>query len=287
MRARRTILASILVFSLLTAGCLKQVAKTLGELMSVHNELVKKYNEDVNVHVNDDANNLLLSVTYVNSPLNQKSAAERFRRAEDTAQIVKTKYPRIFSIREIWVGFMQQTSKLGIFHYRQILDFYVFDKEAEPLRKPEDSSGVSLEVGVTYLDRENESDIFVTGIQLEGEPGGLGITVLPHLRVSGDVRARKASPPKTVSFDFASYSEKPRFDETTPIAFLADGKPVLQTKGSFNGNDAQFCYLTVPYPAFRRMIAAEELAIKLGDKEYRLTPSQFGAIQKMGEYVKE
>jgi hypothetical protein len=64
-----------------------------------------------------------------------------------------------------------------------------------------------------------------------------------------------------------------------------DGKPVLETKGTFTGNDAEFCYLTVPYPVFRRMIAASELIIKLGDKDYPVPPTRLEALKKMGEYV--
>jgi hypothetical protein len=53
----------------------------------------------------------------------------------------------------------------------------------------------------------------------------------------------------------------------------------------FYGNDVQSYPLLVPYAAFRKMIAARELAIKLGSKEYALKPSEFAAIQRMGEYV--
>ena len=68
---------------------------------------------------------------------------------------------------------------------------------------------------------------------------------------------------------------------------MADGRPVLQTKGKFSGNDAQFCYLPVPYAAFRKMIAANNLTIKVGAREYSLTPKQFGVVQRMGDYITE
>jgi hypothetical protein len=125
----------------------------------------------------------------------------------------------------------------------------------------------------------------VNGIQLDGEPGGFRITVVPHYTVSGDVRAARARPPEVVAFDFTSYSETPRSHQTVPITFLADKKPVLQMNAYFYGNDVQSYPLLVPYAAFRKMIAARELAIKLGSKEYALKPSEFAAIQRMGEYV--
>ena len=97
----------------------------------------------------------------------------------------------------------------------------------------------------------------------------------------------KRPPPKTVSFNFASYAEKPRFEQTVPLTFLSDGKVVHKADGLFTGRDAQFCYLNVPYAAFRRMVSGKELVIKLGDKGYPLTPNQIEAMHAMTEYVTE
>ena len=71
------------------------------------------------------------------------------------------------------------------------------------------------------------------------------------------------------------------------MTFVADGKVVHKAEGTFTGNDAQFCYVNVPYPKFRRMVSGKELIIKLGDKAYTLTPSQLGAMHALTDYVGE
>jgi hypothetical protein len=106
--------------------------------------------------------------------------------------------------------------------------------------------------------------------------------------VQGNAEEQRSRPPKEVAFDFASYSEKPRFlTDKTPIAFVGGGKVIFAAKAKFNGNDAQFCYLPVPYAAFKEMVRGTDLTIRLGDKEYPLTPRQFTAIQKMDGFLTE
>lgn len=286
MFSRRIFLASALISSLLAAGCIKEVARTLGDLIAVRNELIKKFGDEVSVNVNQGRNRLILNVTFINSALNEKTQAERAKRAEETARIVKTSYSRIQNVNEIWVGFVTQKTQLVVFHTSRVVDFYGFDKDAKALAPPEEPD-VNLQTASTYNPRDNESDIATNGLQLEGQPGKDGVTVLPHFKVTGDVRAEKSRPPKVVSFDFASYSQKPRFDQTVSIAFIGDSEVIVQTEGKFNGSNAQFCYLTVPYPTFKRIIAANELRIKVGEKEYSLASNQLAALQKMDEYVKE
>jgi hypothetical protein len=164
-----------------------------------------------------------------------------------------------------------------------------FDNNAMPLpagNEIRELSPTDIQVSTNYDSSANQSDISVSGVQLEGKPGGLGVTVLPFFVLHGDVRkGNKLPPPKAVELNFASYSEKPRFKPTVPITFVADGKVVLKTDGDFKGNDAQFCYLKIPYAAFDQMVSGKELIIKLGDKEYPLTPSQIGAMKQMTDYV--
>ena len=113
------------------------------------------------------------------------------------------------------------------------------------------------------------------------------MTLIPNFKTTGDVNVKKGPPPKTVQFDFASYASTPRFDQSVTITFVADDKSLLETQGTFFGNEAQFCYLPVPYPVFRKMLAAKQVTIKLGAKEYLLTPRQFATLQEMSKYVKE
>jgi len=290
MHARRIILAVLVTSSLLTTACFREVAKSLTEVRKVYEALNKEFGESVFVNVNEGSNHLALNVSFINSALNSRSRDERAARAQRAAEIVKQTYTRINNLDAIWVGFIRQETHYVIFHRSDMIDYFSFYKDGRRImsraeRSGVTGSGVQLEVTATYSSTSDVSDVSASGIQLEGQPGGLGVTVLPHFTVPGDVRTEKIPPPKTVTFDFASYAEKPRFRQTEPITFLADEKPVLQLDGQFNGKDAQFCLLPVPYAAFRKMIAAEQLTIKVCGKDYPLKPSEFATLQRMGDYV--
>jgi hypothetical protein len=294
MRARRIFLASIVATSLLAAGCLKQVARTIGEMQTLHAALTKKFGEEVFVNISEATERITLSVTFINSALNDKSANDRAKRAQEAANVVKTSYARAQNLQAIWVFFVRQETKMIVFHYTQTVDYFGFDKNAARLTTPSPASlpgissyGVEVRTSATYLDKENESDISASGIQLAGIPGEKGLTILPHFRVKGDVRKAKSRPPREVSLDFASYADKSEFEQITAIEFIADGKSVLRTGGTFTGTNTQFCYLTVPYSSFRKMIDAKQLTIKLGGKDYPLTPSQLSVIRQMSNYVTE
>jgi hypothetical protein len=292
MRSRNLILATLVTSSLLATACLREVAKSLTEVRRVQHALTTEFGDEVFVNVSEHQNHLSLNVSFINSALNGRSWEERAARAQRTAEIVRQTYPRSNSLEAIWVGFVRQESHYIFFHQSEMFDYFGYRKDGKIFTsraKPElvNGAGVQLELTASYSSTSDESDVLVSGIQLDGQPGGLGLTVLPHFKVAGDVRSEQKRPPAVVSFDFASYSEKPRYRETEPITFLADKKPVLQMNGQFKGKDAQFCYLPVPYAAFSKMIAAQELTIKLGGKEYSLQPAEFAAVQRMDEYVKK
>ena len=294
MLSRRTFLASTLIAALLATGCIRQAAKeiaqTLNELAPVRNELLKQFGDEVNVTLNQNWSGRALTIMFINSSLNDRTPNDRLARAYQTARIAKARYVQSEQLNTIWIGFARVKTRLLIFHESEVFDGYSFDKEAK-LRQPREyvggvtGSGVQLETTAGYMSNTDETDVSVSGIQLDGMPGGLGITVLPHFRVNGDTREGPAPPPATVSFDFASYSETPRFKQVTPIFFIADGKPVVNAQGTFTGNNAQFCYLPVSYSAFRRLLGANELTIRIEDKDYPLTPPQFAALKRMNDYV--
>ena len=289
MPPHRKLLAAILISLLFASGC-KQVVKTMGELQVVHNELAKKFGENVHVRINEAAYSVL-SVTFINSVLNDKGAQDRQKRAEETAQIVKANYARIKSVKQIWVTFVRQQTRFVVFNSFEGLDGYGFDNEGRLLstaKKNLPSATARPQTSYRYLESSNESDISAEGLQLEGEPGAdKGLVVLPHFTLPGRVGVGKRKPPKEVSFDFASYSDKTEFEQTTPIVFTADNEPVFKTNATFSGTNTQFCYVKVPYSTFRRMIAGKSLIIKMGAKEYSLTPRQRIALQQMTQYVQE
>jgi hypothetical protein len=289
MLPRQTLLAVILAVSVFASGCLKQAVKTMSDLQAVHDEITKKFGDAVHINLNDGPR-LTITVTFFNSPLNDKTREDRENRAVETAQIVRTRYARSAEVQEVWVAFLREKTRFAVFHYREGLDVFGFDKEGRPLGlgREDKPSPFSTRASSRFIESTNESDISVDGLQLEGQPGGnKGLVVLPHFKVAGDVRKGKAKPPKEVAFDFASYSDKQEFAQTTRITFLGDGQPILKTNGTFSGTSTQFCYVVVPYPTFRRMIAASTLTLKLGDKEYPLTPSQLERLQQMTLIVQE
>ena len=111
------------------------------------------------------------------------------------------------------------------------------------------------------------------------------MTVMPHFTLSGDAKRMRVPPPEKATFNFASYSKKPRFAEPVKVVFIADGKPIAEETAAFSGKDAQFCYVDVPYSAFHKLINGKEASIKLGANVYPLTPKQLQTLQKMAEYV--
>jgi hypothetical protein len=291
MIPRRRFLPLILALSVLAAACIKDAAKTLGELQSVRTEINKKFGEDVNIHLGTGAS-LTLTITFINSPLNEKTAEDRGKRAQETAQLVIANYKRIRSVREIWVGFVRQQTRFVFFHYSEGFEVYGFDNQGQRLAFPsgtENSTAAPApdsRITAGYAASSGQTDVTTAAtMQLDGMPGGYGLTVMPHFQLQGDARRRQVPAPNEAAFYFASYSKKPRFSEPVPIEFIADGTPVIQEKATFTGSDAQYCYFKVPYSVFRKLATAKNVAIKLGVKIYPLTPEQLELLQKMDGYV--
>ena len=293
MLPRRILLASLLAASVLASGCLKDAVQSLGELQGIRSEINKKFGEDVNVHLSQGLS-ATLTITFINSALNERTLEERSKRAQETAQLVIANYVRIKFVKEIWVQFVRQKTRFVVFHYSEGFEVYGFDNKGQrlalgagpgigaPAPPPDNdiTAGYAASTGITDIST-------AANFQLDGEPGGYGITVLPHFQLQGDARRRQAPAPKAVSFYFASYSKVPRFGISTPFEFIADGTPVMQGKLSFSGSDAEYSYVDVPYPVFRKLVAARVVAIKLGAKEYPLTPEQLVLLQKMDAYVQK
>ena len=148
----------VLTSSLLVCGCstAKDLRKTLSEIGMVRAELIKKFGEqNIDLRVNTFQNRTRMSVMYVNSPLNQKTAEERTERAQETAEIVRQHYPSIKNISEIWVGFVRVTTRLVVFHWSEMIDIRGFDNEARALRDSDDVPVDRSEPAVHYLERQN------------------------------------------------------------------------------------------------------------------------------------
>jgi hypothetical protein len=287
---------ALLLSCLLAAGC-AQVAKSLVEISRLQAELIKEYGEEgVNVNL---TNSRLLTVTFINSPLNIKGPEERAKRAEQAATFVNQHYPSIDQIAEIWVSFVRQETRYIVVNYSEGLGFFGFDKNARPLSRPEEgpttgNSDSSMRPMAVYLPTLKQTDVRITRLQLEGDLN-YGMALAPHFTVPGDATGviRSSSLPRSVNFDFASYSEKSMFPGEPRITVLADGKVVFETSAQFStsklpdGKFTEFLKLQIPYPTFRRMTTGKTLTLRLGDREYKLTDEQVEALREMTQYVKE
>ena len=134
MRLPRCILlAPILIFALLTAGC-GEIVSTLNDLGIVQSALANKFGEEVAVNVNQGPGGIMLTVWFINSKLNDQPPDARQIRAEETAGIVKASYTRMQNVRELWVGFIRKKTRLVVFHHSQVVTMHGFDKNGQPWR---------------------------------------------------------------------------------------------------------------------------------------------------------
>jgi hypothetical protein len=284
----------VLTSCLLACGCstAKDLGKTLGALATVRAELIKKFGEeDVNLRANNLQDRMNISVTFVNSPLNQKTTEARAKRAQETAEIVRQHYPSIKNVSEIWIGFTRVTTRLVIFHWSEVLDIHGFDNEARALRDPGIAPLDPSQPVVRYWANQNKTDMSSSGIQLEGT-AEKGVTVVPHFLLAGDGNKITPKAPDEVSLDFAAFSEKPKFPNVTKIVLLSDDKVAYRTEGQFSTSKladdmySEFLYLKIPTAVFLKITSGSTVKIRLNEHEYTLTKSQILEIQRMSDYLK-
>ena len=287
-------LCLVLTSCLLAYGCsrAKDRGKTLANLATIRAELVKKYGEqDINVRVNSFEKQTTIFVVYVNSPLNQKSSDDRGKRAQETADIVRQHYSSMNSGNEILVGFMRVTTRLGIFHWSEMIESYGFDSEARALRDPGTTLVDLSKPEVRYLASQNKTEISSNGIQLEGT-SEKGVLFVPHFSVAGDVNKITPKPPEDVGLDFAAFSDKPRFPNVTKIVFLSDDKVVYRTEGQFSTSKTrddmycEFLFLNMPAAMFVKITSGSTVKVRLNEREYTLTESQILQLQRMSDYLR-
>lgn len=287
---------AMLLLCLLASGCVK-LAKDWGEISKLHQAIVKEFGEDeVGVNL---SNNTMLTVSFVNSPLNDKSPEERAQRAEQTVAFVKAHYASISKLEVIWVLFARAKKRFIFVNNFETIDYYSFDKDGQPLRRPDvgpanQYAGRSTPVA-RYSESLKQTDVIIEHLQLEGD-ANFGMSVLVHFTVPGEATELKRSlaSPEFVSFDFSSFSEKSMFPGQPKIVALADEKVIFETAQQFStskspdtGQFSEALSLHIPYKAFRRMVVGKKLTLLIGDRAYEFTADQLEALRGMTEYVKD
>src|SRR5215813_6366657 len=281
-----TIFLSLFVAAL-CAACSPGVIKALSDLNAIRNHMNQKYHDEVAVNLN---NSKFLVVQFINSPLNKLGRAERYERAQDAAQFVVRNYEGIKSIERIWIGFVATETHFIFFHKTSGLDFFSFDKNGRS--SDEGAEADDRKPVIKFNPARNETDISLTRVQLTGDMND-GIAMVPHYTVTGDSRQNGAAAPAYVYFDFASYSQKPRFLKSPDLEIYFDGRLVLQghtqlLPSSASGSDetvAQFFKVRMPSKVFQWMAASRQVRIVLGASAYELTPDDIKALAAMSAQV--
>jgi len=256
----------------------------------VHAEIVKKFGENaINVKENNFNNSSSIIVTFFNSSLNDKTNELRALRAQETAEIVKARYPSIVEVDEIWVVFMRQTTRFLVITFTESVATFGFDRNARSLddRAAEPSA---LTARTNYIQATNETEISLA-LVLEGS-STRGLNMFPHFTLKGDAPARQLPPPKIVTFDFASYAPTRRFQPDTTLSINVDNETIYEKEVTFSaskapetGQIAEFLYLSVPYDEFRQIGNGTDVTISIGTEKFTLKREQVIALKNMNAYV--
>ena len=119
MLPQQKLLAALLFASLFATGCFMDTSREKSNLPLLHDRLAREFGDQLNVHFAMGVNRGTISVTFINSALNDATDAERAKRAEETAQIVKTHFTQPDSFAALVVVFIRQTARFGVFQAKR------------------------------------------------------------------------------------------------------------------------------------------------------------------------
>jgi len=134
------------------AGCGTAVVQSLREVAKLRAQLIEEFHEnDIQVSI---GNSTQLTVTFVNSELNQSGPEARARRAKDTALFIKSHYPNVQRLERIWILFATYETRYIVVHYSRSVDMFVFDRNAARIEmgygSPPSESHADDEARATY-----------------------------------------------------------------------------------------------------------------------------------------
>ncbi|HEX7720883.1 MAG TPA: hypothetical protein VF397_01910 [Pyrinomonadaceae bacterium] len=286
-------IALVLCAACFSQACSNGLVKRLTEAAKLRQDLMDKYQEkEVNVNLQ---NSVFLTVSFVDSALNQEDAGKRAARAQEAAKFVVKSLPSIGKIKTIWIMFVATERRLIVFHYHRSLNEYAFNNRGEIIATMAlNSSDDPLSPIVRFNPTSNETDISLTRIQLRGDLKQ-GIALVPYFTAKGDARAPngKVAAPAFVVFDFASYADRRIFSSDSDLEIVCDGKTDFSGKAHLlspqnsnsEGNNAQFLTAQIPFAQFAKMGEASSLKLKLDATQFDVGPEAIAALRRMAAYV--
>lgn len=282
----RLIPALILLSLLITAtGCSGEALRSFSELAALRAALIREYrHQNVNVVIQ---NTNVLGVTFVNSPLNGSTEAERSKRAKEVARFAEGNYASIGKIDEIWVSFVRSRTYFYIFHQGEVVSAFPFEKgrieAGDLLSRPRRAA----KAAASYSKPRDETTVMVNYLQLYGDAKD-GLILVPLFTVPGD----KVAAPRSVALEFSSYSGRGLFAQDRRISISVDGKVLAsgdaRLKSSGRGSDgvvAEFLSYDISYQQLLKITEGSEVKISLGPKQAELTPEQLRSLRGMKECV--
>jgi len=285
-------IALVLCAVCFSQACSNGLVKRLTEVAKLREDLMDKYQEkEVNV---DLRNSGFLTISFVDSPLNQEDTDKRAFRAREAAKFVVKNFPSIARIQTIWIMFVASERRLIVFHYHRRLNEYAFNNRGELITTMGmNSSDDPLSPIVRFNPTSNETDISLTRIQLTGDLNH-GIALVPYFTAKGDARDPngKVAAPAFVVFDFASYADRRIFSSDSDLEIVCDGKTdysgkahLLSPQNSSEGNNAQFLTAQIPFAQFAKMGEASSLKVKLDATQFDVSPEAIAALRRMAAHV--
>lgn len=285
-------IALVLCAVCFSQACSNGFVKRMTEAAKLRQDLMDKYQEkEVNVNLQ---NSVFLTVSFVDSTLNQEDAGKRAARAQDAAKFVVKSLPSIAEIKSIWIMFVATETRWIVFHYHRSLNEYTFNNRGEPIAIIRmNNSDDPLSPIVRFNPTSNETDISVTRVQLEGNLNH-GIALVPHFTASGNARDPNAKviAPAFVVFDFASYGDRRIFSSDSDLEIISDGQAdfsgkahLLSPDSASASNNAQFLTAQIPFEQFAKMGAARSLKVKLNARQFDVGPEAITALRRMAAYA--
>jgi len=292
-RTKTVFITLVLCAACLANACSSGFVKRLTEAAKLRQDLMDKYQEkEVNVNLQSS---VFLTISFVDSALNQEDAGKRAVRAQEVAKFVVKNFPSIARIKTIWIMFVATERSWIVFHYHRSLNEYAFNNRGEIIAtNATNGSDDPLSPIVRFNPTSNETDISLTRIQLGGDLNH-GIALVPYFTARGNARDPngKVAAPAFVVFDFASYGDRKIFSSDSHLEIVCDGTTEFsgkahllspQNSGS-EGNNAQFLTAQIPFAQFAKMGEASNLKVKLDATQFDVSPEAIAALRRMAAHV--